>query len=74
LIRPHLDLLTFSRVDEEIVDVIAARGKNAADLPVTHGFRRFSLRGFKKVTGEWTLICLVWDLKRLAVLRPQEGK
>jgi hypothetical protein len=35
LIRPHLDLLTFSRVDEEIVDVIAARGKNAADLPVT---------------------------------------
>ena len=35
MIRPHLDLLTFSRVDEEIVDVIAARGKNAADLPVT---------------------------------------
>jgi transposase len=34
-------------------------------------FRRFSLRGLKKVTGEWTLICLAWNLKRLAVLRPQ---
>ena len=35
------------------------------------GFRRFSLRGFKKVTGEWTLVCLAWNLKRMAVLRPQ---
>ncbi|NMQ27737.1 IS5/IS1182 family transposase, partial [Candidatus Accumulibacter phosphatis] len=35
------------------------------------GFRRFSLRGLKKVTGEWTLVCLAWNLKRLAVLRPQ---
>ena len=35
------------------------------------GFRRFSLRGLKKVTGEWTLVCLAWNLKRMAVLRPQ---
>ena len=35
------------------------------------GFRRFSLRGLKKVTGEWTLVCMAWNLKRLAVLRPQ---
>jgi hypothetical protein len=35
------------------------------------GFRRFSLRGLKTVTGEWTLVCLAWNLKRLAVLRPQ---
>ena len=35
------------------------------------GFRRFSLRGLKKVTGEGTLVCLAWNLKRLAVLRPQ---
>ena len=34
------------------------------------GFRQFSLRGLKKVTGEWTLVCLAWNLKRLAVLRP----
>ena len=35
------------------------------------GFRRFSLRGLKKVSGEWTLVCMAWNLKRLAVLRPQ---
>lgn len=36
------------------------------------GFRQFSLRGLTKVTGEWTLICLAWNLKRLAVLRLQQ--
>ena len=35
------------------------------------GFRQFSLRGLKKVTGEWTLVCLAWNLKRMAKLRPQ---
>ena len=35
------------------------------------GFRRFSLRGLNKVTGEWTLVCMAWNLKRLAVLRLQ---
>jgi len=36
------------------------------------GFRQFSLRGLTKVTGEWTLVCFAWNLKRLAVLRLQE--
>lgn len=35
------------------------------------GFRQFSLRGLKKVTGEWSLVCLAWNLKRMAVLRPK---
>lgn len=35
------------------------------------GFRQFSLRGLKKATGEWTLVCLAWNLKRMAVLRLQ---
>jgi len=35
------------------------------------GFRQFSLRGLSKVTGEWTLVCLAWNLKRMAVLRLQ---
>ncbi len=35
------------------------------------GFRQFLLRGLKKVTGEWTLTCLAWNLKRMAVLRHQ---
>jgi transposase len=32
------------------------------------GFRQFSLRGLQNVTGEWTLVCLAWNLKRMAVL------
>lgn len=35
------------------------------------GFRQFSLRGLEKVRGEWNLVCLAWNLKRMAVLRPQ---
>jgi transposase len=34
------------------------------------GFRQFSLRGLEKVQYEWTLVCLAWNLKRMAVLRP----
>lgn len=34
------------------------------------GFRQFLLRGLDKVRGEWTLVCLAWNLKRMAVLRP----
>ena len=34
------------------------------------GFRQFSLRGLNKVSGEWALVCLAWNLKRMAVLRP----
>jgi transposase/IS5 family transposase len=37
------------------------------------GFRQFSLRGLDKVRGEWRLVCLAWNLKRMAVLRPKCG-
>jgi len=33
------------------------------------GFRQFLLRGLRAVQGEWTLVCLGWNLKRLFVLR-----
>jgi transposase len=33
------------------------------------GFRQFSLRGRDKVNGEWTLVALAWNLKRLHGLR-----
>jgi transposase len=33
------------------------------------GFRQFSMRGLEKVTGEWTLVSIAWNLKRLNVLR-----
>lgn len=37
------------------------------------GFRQFSLRGLRKATGEWNLVCLAWNVKRMAVLRPKFG-
>jgi transposase len=35
------------------------------------GFRQFLLRGLEHVRNEWTLVCLAWNLKRMAALRPQ---
>jgi transposase len=32
------------------------------------GFRQFSLRGLTAAAGEWCLVCLAWNLKRLQVL------
>ena len=32
------------------------------------GFRRFLLRGLNAVTGEWTLVCIAFNLKRLCTL------
>ena len=32
------------------------------------GFRRFSLRGVQKVRGEWHLVCLALNIKRMAGL------
>jgi len=34
----------------------------------TLGFRQFSLRGTAAVAGEWCLVCLAYDLKRLHML------
>jgi hypothetical protein len=33
------------------------------------GFRCFLLRGFDAVRGEWKLMCIAWNLKRLYVLK-----
>jgi transposase len=32
------------------------------------GFRQFLLRGVKSVCGEWDLVCIAWNLKRLHAL------
>jgi hypothetical protein len=34
------------------------------------GFRQFSLRGLQKVRGEWSLVTMAWNLKRMFVLAP----
>jgi transposase len=36
------------------------------------GFRQFHLRGLSNVSGEWTLVSIAWNLKRLFNLRQQE--
>ncbi len=33
------------------------------------GFRQFLLRGFEAVTGEWSLVTMAWNIRRMAVLR-----
>jgi transposase len=35
----------------------------------TIGFRQFSLRGLDKVAGEWNLVCLAYNFKRLHLLQ-----
>jgi len=32
------------------------------------GFRNFLLRGYEAVQGEWNLVCMAWNIKRLHVL------
>jgi len=33
------------------------------------GFRQFMLRGFEQAKGEWNLICIAYNLKRLHIMR-----
>jgi hypothetical protein len=32
------------------------------------GFRAFSMRGLRKVAGEWSLVCLALNLRRMATM------
>ena len=34
------------------------------------GFRQFLLRGLNQVRGEWNLVTMAWNLKRMFVLSP----
>jgi len=34
------------------------------------GFRQFSLRGLEKAKGEWALVTMAWNIKRMYALRP----
>jgi len=33
------------------------------------GFRQFSMRGLEKVKGEWNLVCMAWNIRRLFSLK-----
>jgi hypothetical protein len=36
------------------------------------GFRQFLLRGLDQVRGEWSLVTMAWNMKRIFVLRPAQ--
>ena len=38
------------------------------------GFRQFLIRGIKAVSGEWSLVCIGYNLKKMFVLKEQTGK
>jgi transposase len=53
---------------------VYAKRKWIAEAPIgwikeAMGFRRFSLRGLENVRGEWDLVCLALNVRRLHVLR-----
>jgi hypothetical protein len=39
-------------------------------IKATLGFRRFSLRGLDNVRGEWSLVTMAWNVKRMFTLNP----
>lgn len=52
---------------------IYARRKSTSEpvfgiIKAVMGFRRFMLRGVELASGEWNLVCIAWNLKRLHVL------
>jgi len=34
------------------------------------GFRQFSMRGLEKARGEWSLVTMAWNIKRMFALNP----
>ena len=50
------------QVPEPVFDVIKS----------VMGFRQFLLRGIDRVRGEWSLVTMAWNMKRLFVLRPAQ--
>lgn len=67
-----LELMRYSLKTEEGKEIYAQRKSTIEPvfgiIKEVMGFRRFMLRGLKKVTGEWNLVCLVYNLKRLCKL------
>ena len=70
--NPHLDpvdLMT-NRMQTREGQAFYAKRKSTIEtvfgiIKERMGFRQFSLRGLNKVRGEWDLVCLAYNLKRL---------
>ena len=61
------------RLKTEVGKQFYARRKSTVEpvfgiIKEVMGFRRFLLRGLNAVTGEWTLVCIAFNLKRLCTL------
>jgi len=72
---PEADAVTRMqhRLATEAGKAVYARRKSTVEpvfgiMKHVMGFRQFMLRGLEKVQGEWTLVCLAWNMKRLCVL------
>jgi hypothetical protein len=52
------------RLRKQIVEPVSGHIKEA------RGFRRFSMRGASQARGEWSLLCTVHNLLKLASQRP----
>jgi hypothetical protein len=48
--------------------VVDGQASGEGDFFLAQGFRRFSLRGHAKVSLEWNLVCLAYNLKRLHIV------
>ncbi len=71
----RLDFGRFARLDVSLAKVTVVTQQRPGPEPVfgivksVLGFRQFLLRGLDKVKGEWSLVTMAWNLKRMFVLR-----
>ena len=55
------------RLRKQVVEPVFGQIKQA------RGFRQFLLRGLENVQGEWTLVTMAWNMKRMLALAVASG-
>ena len=59
--------LRYARFVVEIVEELDLNKLSSACSG--RGFRQFLLRGFDSVQGEWSLVCIGWNIRRMHALK-----
>lgn len=72
-VNPSLTEATRHRLRTQAGKALYAKRKSTVEpvfgiIKHVLGFRQFLLRGLRAVQGEWALVCIGWNLKRLFVL------
>ena len=76
-VRPEIGCLPSHRMGEKLASLTGkaryAQRKWLSEAPngwikEVLGFRRYTLRGLAKVRGEWDLVCLALNIKRMGTL------